>query len=287
MNTPNKEQIAREAAASILEIPVLNQYMIPEMAAIIQAAIDQATANAIADHAIESARQKPAECNCVRMEFESHKEGCPAGAASSEVEWTEERLNSMWSARYGDTPPPLRFIDDLIREQNEFRAKSLKHLTASSEPPKEERGEWRRETVLAIARKHLGQDAISDAVADAHNAALKAERERRERAESRYDKLDAITENEIKSLRQQLLAAQAAIAAHNAHNDNEDCAFIDVDLSALREHDERLTAEVREPLVEALRIARTWLPNSRVPTPNEERAYEIIDAALASVKDGK
>jgi hypothetical protein len=36
-------------------------------------------------------------------------------------------------------------------------------------------GEWTREFVLAIARSHIGQDAISDAVADAHNAALAKE----------------------------------------------------------------------------------------------------------------
>ena len=39
------------------------------------------------------------------------------------------------------------------------------------------------------------------------------------------------------------------------------------------------------PLVEALELARKWMPNSRCPTLNEEEAYRIIDDALAKVKE--
>jgi hypothetical protein len=183
----------------------------------------------------------------------------------------------------------------------------------SSETPKEERGEdWVYDGVTIFACggskgfKKLGvaaSESSSKTIVAAHKAALAelkkqdeihwktrrsllkelaAEREKQEQAELRFDKLDAITENEIKSLRQQLLAALAAIAAHNAHNDNEDCAFIDVDLSALREHD----AEVRKPLVDALVTVRTMLKRKPLPSLQQRLSAEAcIDAALASVKD--
>ena len=35
-------------------------------------------------------------------------------------------------------------------------------------------------------------------------------------------------------------------------------------------------------LLEALRIARRFMPNSRCPTPCEEKAYSVVDAALAA-----
>jgi hypothetical protein len=67
----------------------------------------------------------------------------------------------------------------------------------------------------------------------------------------------------------QLLAAQAAIEKHNFTHRDRGCYVIDVDPSALREHD----AEVRKPLVEALELLQT-----RVETRG---CQLIIERALA------
>lgn len=136
----------------------------------------------------------------------------------------------------------------------------------------------------------------------AHNAELAAERQRREQAEAtanhNADIGDSIaraskqTEDALrerceqersgrllymgrdKVLRSQLMSALAAIEKHNRlYSDPE--RHIDVDLSALREHD----AEVRKPLVELLRKCRHHLP------ANIHGLKLEIDDALAKVKE--
>jgi hypothetical protein len=117
-----------------------------------------------------------------------------------------------------------------------------------------------------------------------HNAALAAEREKLKRAQDfsylchkqLSDERDANRGLFIESGKryQQLIAAQAAIKEHNRHSPPYD--WIGIDATVLAEHDAALV----KPLVEALEKARRNLhPASSL--------RDVIDAALAQVKEGK
>jgi hypothetical protein len=88
--------------------------------------------------------------------------------------------------------------------------------------------------------------------------------------------------NKVVELDQQLLSALAAIEKHNEEfKDHPPCLLIKtVDLSALREHDEKLTSEARKPLVDAL---EEMIADYKNPLRDYAVAKRAIDA-LAKVK---
>jgi hypothetical protein len=135
-------------------------------------------------------------------------------------------------------------------------------------------------------------------VVNAHKSALAAERQRTKRAQSDYgdaclqlqterQRLDVADRDrcrmseQICELHEQRLSALAAIEKHNKSLEGSAAERhidpINVDLSALREHDEKITADVRKPLVEALKQARAH-------SKSFYTVREICDDALAKVR---
>jgi len=119
-------------------------------------------------------------------------------------------------------------------------------------------------------------------IADAHRAELATEREKNKQADIELDRID----RERSQVRQQLLCALAAIEKHNNTLRVGSCHYIEVDLSALREHD----AKVLQPLVELLEqvlfetVDALTYPDG--PCLVKSTRDEIKDA-LAKVKEGK
>jgi hypothetical protein len=244
-------------------------------------------------------------------------------APRGKQEWVIFGEGSTYSVKCGD---------EVIVDQLTFPQANLicvAHNATEREPATDDRvkeqgshAEWTREFVenLMLKSQLVDQPAFGTVIADAHNAALTAEREKVKRTEANADKWFDEAEGNNNSyeqcvsakhkIEQQLLQAQAAIAEHNRE---QYPAFraIDVDLSALDKHTEeavaewkrahkavsgladgaisrRLEAEAKlKPLVDALERLRDRIKQAHGLPNFSSIEIALIDDALAKVKEGK
>jgi len=135
-----------------------------------------------------------------------------------------------------------------------------------------EQQEWTEQTVEETFKVTFPNSGIIPlpkflkAVADAHNATLAGEGQRREQAERERDGARDEKNQWLQSFQEahdQLLSTQAVIAAHNKdqHNGMVDCYPIETDLSLLHQHD----AEQAED------VAREWFNREVDKERNELR----------------
>jgi hypothetical protein len=137
-----------------------------------------------------------------------------------------------------------------------------------------EQQEWTPEYVIMELGVNTHWKAVE--IADAHNAALAAERQRRERAEL-FQRND---ETEANELSERLLSALAAINFALGWGDlplGVEEKLRHADLSLLHQHD----AEVRKPLVDVLERIDSELTGS---LPVTALIKEIVHSALAQCK---
>jgi hypothetical protein len=240
-------------------------------------------------YAPEGAQPQRSECNCVRMEFESHRQGCPL---AEQPPATEEQTRKRGDASCHTT---------LLVTSN--AAPTVQPAGAATDRVNESlRREWTEARVEQCLANH-GAKGLAKAI----NAALAAERKQwsdaaevelalhqrqlatvREKHAADKGMFQATKETLLEQLKeygQQLLAAQAAIAEHErrwSNYEGEKCHIMPVDLSALKEHD----AEVRRPLVHLLAALCAW-DDAGFHRLLEPILRERIDDALAKAKEGK
>jgi hypothetical protein len=164
-------------------------------------------------------------------------------------------------------------------KENRGAKQHSSHCLAAQQPQVEDsqftrRGEGREWTPNYVAKLYAFADGNKSsqhiaamtrtfvtgwqAIADAHNAALAAEREKNKQADIELDRLD----RERSQIRQQLLQTHAAIAEHNERwQRSYPCrGKIDVDLSALDKH----YAELKAPFIGAIAKAKPLLVMGKV-----------------------
>ena len=140
--------------------------------------------------------------------------------------------------------PPIKPLT-VGEDENPSRNVSLERYLESRSTRND--GKWTADTVAALIYDATIPDCFQR-VADAHNAALTTERQRR----------PAVTVEMFLKDRAQLLAAQAAIEKHNKTERSFDCYRIKLDLSLLHAHD----TEVRNPMVDLLLEIRELMPDA-------------------------
>ncbi len=194
-------------------------------------------------------------------------------------------------------------------------------------PQRNDQQEWTHEKLQGLLGinnedRYVADHAFENTL-DEINAALAAERQRREQVESQLSGLRMFHKwatAELESQAKALLPAQAAIEEHNRSNPAfRGCWKIKFDLSLLHQHDAEVRekgytqgykyakaeqslemmdhdAEVRKPLVELLRKSRTRLSafkcfmesGESLNEHDKSRLRELfsdIDAALAQYKE--
>jgi hypothetical protein len=325
MNTPSKDQIAREAAEQIFKLHdgALIGYS-QDIQAIIQAAIDKATDGyRVLYEKLSAAQPQPSGSGRTTPRGDMAIDlGMELGfKPNSDNAWVfdciKSYLDNVASSFTGTftvtaTPrgePIVIGSEDRCEKCGaalgwfEPRLCNKCRGATSSEPPKEECGEWTPDDVMRLWNFQTTTGTAYKRIADAHEAAIKAAYDDGYRNAAKiYKPARDDDRQEILELEQQLLAAQAAIAklsqictSRYCGNcdlgyQEDDCTcgnyLKDVDLSALREHD----AEVRKPLVDLLEEVLAQTVNT--PTyPDgpclDKDLRDDIKVELASVKEGK
>lgn len=181
-------------------------------------------------------------------------------------DWTPETLSRLFDAE--------NFARGLLGEVVRLLASIFlgngKSLLGGSPPPA-----WTPRSIAQTAAENLK-----------HNAA--AERQLRDNEQDGAQAAAIVLHQDIKTLRQQLLSALAAIEKHNKDcgDDSSVPSFnykiYDIDLSPLHEHDKKLTAEVRKPLVDLLLECRI-----EIQTPMSKRTTKLLQKIDALAKAGK
>lgn len=179
-----------------------------------------------------------------------------------------DAMTPLWEAERSEQHPVTRLEmgGDLVTAlpddwPPDVKCPSTSELNAA-QAQRSEQQEWTAATVSKLI------DTVSlQGVADAHNAALAAEHQRREQAEAAQKtllELAAADKQQLVAERQQLLAAQAAIAEALKHYNDD--FLLKPHLDILHEHDAEIKAAVLYDAIKELQNELLSAQTRTVPT---------------------